>query len=82
MPLSVIDPAPGASIHYAGTLAANQPSDNPAGTSPDGRLNLSRSVYVADSSPWTFLPAKGLTLTLMANARRVAEAACAQLNGA
>jgi hypothetical protein len=29
-------------------------------------------VFVADASTWRFLPAKGLTLTLMANARRIA----------
>jgi len=36
-------------------------------------LRGTRCVHVADASPWRYLPAKGLTLTLMAGARRVGE---------
>ena len=39
----------------------------------DGRLWAAPRVYVGDSAGWRFLPAKGLTYTIMANARRVAE---------
>ncbi len=42
---------------------------------PDGRLHGTANVWVADGSGFRFLPAKGVTLTLMANAHRVAEAA-------
>ena len=37
----------------------------------DGRLRASRSVYLADGSVFPWLPAKGLTFTLMAHANRV-----------
>jgi choline dehydrogenase-like flavoprotein len=72
MPIGVTRPSPGASIHYAGTLPHG---DGPLNTAPDGRLNGCRHVYVGDGSSWRWLPAKGLTFTLMANARRVAEGA-------
>ena len=45
----------------------------PLRTAPSGKLNQTRHVFLADSAPWTFLPAKGPTLTLMANARRVVD---------
>jgi choline dehydrogenase-like flavoprotein len=70
VPIGVARPSPGASIHYAGTLPVG---DGPLNTAPDGRLNGCRHVYVGDGSSWRWLPAKGLTFTLMANARRVAE---------
>jgi choline dehydrogenase-like flavoprotein len=35
------------------------------------RLRATRAVYVADGSPFPYLPAKGLTFTIMANANRV-----------
>lgn len=66
--LSVSRPAHGVSIHYAGTLPFGE---GPLRCAPDGRLGATRSVYVADGSTWRFLPAKGLTFTLMAHARRV-----------
>lgn len=69
-----IDPGMGSSIHYAGTLPFS------AGATPytlrsDGRLSGTERVWVADGSGFGFLPAKGLTLSLMANAHRVARAA-------
>lgn len=73
-PLRVIDPGPGASIHYAGTLPFSR-SAVPGRLTPDGRLHGTRAVYVADSAGFTFLPAKGLTFSLMANAHLVALAA-------
>ena len=48
-------------------------------TTPDGKLRNAPNVYVADGSSWRFMPAKGLTLTLMANARRVAAQAVRDL---
>jgi choline dehydrogenase-like flavoprotein len=71
IPLGVKRPIHGASIHYGGTLPYSE-EDRPYTTMPDGRLRHAPNVYVADGASWRFMPAKGLTLTLMANARRVA----------
>jgi choline dehydrogenase-like flavoprotein len=38
---------------------------------PDCRLRGTKTVYLADGSVLPYLPAKALTLTLMANADRV-----------
>ena len=70
VPYGRIDPGAASSIHYAGTLPVGT---GPAPTRPDGRLEAAPRVYVGDSSSWRFLPAKGLTFTLMANALRVAD---------
>jgi choline dehydrogenase-like flavoprotein len=74
IPLGVSKPMHGASIHYAGTLPYSD-EEKPFTTEASGRLRGTENVYVADSSSWRFLSGKGLTLTLMANARRVAEQA-------
>ncbi len=71
--LSVVAPPWGASIHYAGSVPF-------AGTRP-ARWTCSRrfevegfpGVFLADSSAWGELPAKGLTLTIMAHARALAD---------
>jgi hypothetical protein len=70
-PLKTIRTPHGASIHYGGTLPV---SDREARFTldADGRLTGTRRVYVADGSGLRYLPAKGITLTLMANAHRVA----------
>ena len=73
LPLCVIATGAGSSIHYAGTLPMSDDRGLPLRTAPSGKLNQTRRVFLADSAPWTFLPAKGPTLTLMANARRVAD---------
>lgn len=62
----------GATIHYAGTLPFNK-EDYPNTLTPEGRLNGTRNVYVADSSGFLYLPANGLTFTAMANAHIVAK---------
>lgn len=67
-----IDPGFGASIHYAGTLPFSK-RNQPFSLHPSGRLHGSRSVYVADSAGFNYLPAPGLTFSLMANAHLVAE---------
>jgi hypothetical protein len=66
-----IDPGNGASIHYAGTLPY---SDKPKKyhLQANGRLHGTKRIYVADSSGFNYLPAKGLTFSLMANAHLVA----------
>jgi choline dehydrogenase-like flavoprotein len=78
IPLTVMRPPAGASIHYAGTLPFSD-DRAPLTCEPTGRLRGAANVYVADSSTWRFLPAKGLTFTLMANARRVAAAVASSL---
>ncbi len=71
MPIKRIDPGPGSSIHYAGTVPFSS-DERPGTTHFDGRLHGCRSVFVADGSGFNFLPAKGVTLSLMANAHAVA----------
>lgn len=66
-----VRPPLGASIHYAGTLPFCDREERFT-LATGGRLHGTRSVFVADGSGFTFLPAKGLTLSLMANAHRVA----------
>ncbi|MEO8593011.1 MAG: hypothetical protein ABI759_06805 [Candidatus Solibacter sp.] len=78
IPMGVNRPLHGASIHYAGTLPYAGDA-RPLTTAPDGMLRNAPNVYVADGSSWRFMPAKGLTLTLMANARRVASQAVRDL---
>ena len=72
LPLSVINRGSGTAVHYGGTLPFEENGEPLLTCRPDGRLNGTHGIYVADSSPWRFLPAKGLTLSIMANARRVA----------
>jgi choline dehydrogenase-like flavoprotein len=70
-PLKTVAPEIGASIHYAGTLPFSATQEHLT-LKENGLLHGTKNVYVADGSGFTFLPAKGLTLTLMANAHRVA----------
>ena len=77
--LGTVDPGNGASIHYAGSLPFRGEPDDLA-TAPDGRLHANHRVYVGDSACWTFLPAKGPTLTIMAHARSVAAAAARSID--
>lgn len=74
VPLFTDRPKDGASIHYAGTLN-HKSAPHKAKVDHDGRLESHRRVYIADSSHWGFLPAKGLTFTLMADARRIVKKA-------
>ena len=69
-PRQPVRPGYGASIHYAGSLPMT--TDNQRLTTTlDGALRGIPHVYVADGSILPYLPAKGLTLTLMANADRI-----------
>ncbi|RYX79367.1 hypothetical protein EON76_01435 [bacterium] len=70
--LKRIDPGMGASIHYAGTIPFSD-EDTPLTLHKSGRLHGTQRVFVADGSGFTFLPAKGLTFSIMANAVTVAE---------
>jgi hypothetical protein len=70
-PIKVIHAGHGSSVHYASQFPTS-PEDKPLTTEPSGRLRGTRSIYIADGAALAYLPAKGLTLTLMANAARVA----------
>ena len=62
----------GSTLHYAGTLPFD-PAGAPRSVAPDGRLSGTRRVFVADGSPFRYLPGNGPTFTLMAWAHVVAE---------
>jgi hypothetical protein len=70
-PLRTLQVRHGGSIHYAGTLPFED-SGRPFTLARSGLLAGTRAVYVADGSGFRYLPAKGITFTLMANAHRVA----------
>jgi hypothetical protein len=70
-PLRTLQVPHGGSIHYAGTLPFDS-SGKPFTLDRRGRLSGTRAVYVADGSGFRYLPAKGITFTLMANAHCVA----------
>lgn len=70
-PIKRVKTVHGSAIHYAGTLPFSK-IGKPLHLNKDGRLHNTQNVYVADSSGFNFLPAKGLTFTLMANAHTVA----------
>jgi hypothetical protein len=70
-PIKRVYPGYGASIHYGGTLPFSS-EDRPNATALNGRVQGTKRVFVADGSGFRYLPAKGLTLSLMANAHRVA----------
>ncbi|MFK8004905.1 MAG: GMC oxidoreductase [Saprospiraceae bacterium] len=56
---------PGSSKHYGGTLPISK-NPKPFTLASSGRLHGSKNVYVGDASEFNFLPAKGLTFTIMA----------------
>ncbi|WP_025742726.1 GMC family oxidoreductase [Aquimarina pacifica] len=72
IPLKTIRTPLGGSIHYGGTLPFDE-SGELFTISKSGKLAGTKNVFVADGSGFKYLPAKGLTLTLMANAYRVAK---------
>ncbi|MBA3972522.1 MAG: hypothetical protein H0X46_10380 [Bacteroidetes bacterium] len=71
-PLKTVHTPNGGSIHYAGTLPFKTNGEK-FSVYPDGKLAGTKNVYVADGSGFIYLPAKGLTFTLMANAYNVAQ---------
>lgn len=70
LPLKRVHAVHGSSVHYAGQFPMTR-EDRPLTTDPSGRLRGTRAVYLADGSTFAYLPAKGPTLTLMANANRI-----------
>lgn len=64
-PIKRVNPGYGSSIHYGGTLPISD-IEKPNHLNRDRKLHATQRVYVADGAGLNFLPAKGLTLTLMA----------------
>lgn len=62
----------GSAIHYAGTVPFSS-EERPLHQSSAGRIYGTKHVYAADSSGFTYLPAKGVTFSLMANAHIIAD---------
>ncbi len=73
-PLKTVETPHGGSIHYAGTLPFST-SGEEFTLHANGQLAGTKNVFVADGSGFNYLPAKGLTFTLMANAYNVAKSA-------
>ncbi len=74
VPMGIVKTKMGASIHYAGTIPISYEGQYPIGMDEQGRVHHTKNVYVFDSSGWTYLPSRGLTFTIMANAHRLSEA--------
>jgi choline dehydrogenase-like flavoprotein len=74
--LAEVDPGWGSSIHYAGTIPAGRAGVIRVGS--EFQVEGCPGLFIGDSSPWKVLPARGLTLTLMAHARSVAEMAAGE----
>lgn len=70
LPLTQVRPGHGSNIHYAGCFPM-QSAERELTCDRSGRLRGTHSVYLADGSVFPWLPAKGLTFTLMAHADRV-----------
>ena len=72
VPLQIINPGTGSSIHYAGTLGTqyfNRLNSHCLSSELKGLTN----VYVADSAGFQHLSSQGLSFTIMANAIRCAQ---------
>ena len=70
-PLAESKMDPGSAVHYAGTMPFNSYSSK-LYLNNEGQLNLTSNVYVIDGSGFKFLPANGISFSLMANADRIA----------
>lgn len=70
--LKKINPGHGSGVHYAGTLPFSEQNEK-FKLRRNGLLGETQNVFVADGSGISYLPGKGLTLSLMANAHLVAE---------
>jgi hypothetical protein len=69
-----LDPGYGSSIHYAGCLPFSEES-KPFTLQSNGRLSGTKNVFIGDGSGFKYLPAKGVTLSIMAFAHIAAEQA-------
>jgi hypothetical protein len=69
--LKKLNPGYGASIHYAGCLPFSE-EEKALTLHTSGRLHGYRNVFIGDGSGFRYLPAKGITLSIMANAHLTA----------
>lgn len=69
---SFVEP-PEHAIHYGGTLPMVLNPDSDYHCSTEGELYGEPGVHVVDGSGLSFIPAKNLSFTLMANAMRIAD---------
>ena len=67
--------APGKSYHWGGTFAHARKPGVRAGSDVLGRVAPWRRVHLVDASVFPTIPATTFTLTIMANAHRIADAA-------
>ena len=68
-------PGYGVSLHYGGTLPMSREKRDLTIDTND-LLRGTRSVYIVDGSVFPYLPSKGMTFTMMANANRIGEQIC------
>ena len=73
VPMGIVKTKMGGSIHYAGTMPISKPLEYPIGMDENGLIHGTQNVYCFDSSGWKYLPSRGLTFTIMANAYRLAQ---------
>ena len=76
LPISVMQfvSAGGKSYHFGGSFPHTPPDDGrPLGTDQVGRLKAWRRIHLVDGSVLPSIPASTFTLTVMANAHRIAE---------
>ena len=78
-PIGRIDPGYGTSVHYGGPFPMAEEGRDLTVT-PQCRLRGTQVVYLADGSVLPYIPAKALSLTLMANAERVGTHVCQDLS--
>ncbi len=71
VPLKTIRPGHGSSLHYGGTFPIVPDGSDSLTCDRTSRLRATRAVYLADGSIFPWLPPKGLTFNIMANADRV-----------
>lgn len=69
----------GNGIHYGGALPMSSSPVSPYETTVDGELSENKNIFIADGSLFKHIPATNYSLSLMANAMRVAKACADKL---
>jgi choline dehydrogenase-like flavoprotein len=77
-PILIQRPVTGHAIHYAGTLPMRE-SPGRYECDSAGKLSGTKCIYIVDSACFSSLPAKNMSLGMMANAMRIAECAVRNL---
>lgn len=71
-PMKTIELPEGSSSHYAGTVPVEERPTLPLSVNSDGVLHGSDRIVIADAAMFRSFPSLPHTLTIMANARRIA----------